>query len=178
MVQGEKGETMTRGKGSAPYARGDRNRIVEYEGRFARSFIVREKRDRFISFASTRFVRRTASPVGMKRWARYAQMLSNLELWLIRRANLSVLTAPNPETERVLHRLEKLGASEECYVMSLDRRRDGQFFPLADALQSCSHGDNHSSLLICCPESLAYYWHGEVVGASAILWKRSVEGFA
>ena len=160
MKQEEFGET----KGG-----GGLNRGLEYESRFAKAFIARNKRDRFIRIACSRVNSRTPSPASMKRNAKYRQMLSNLQHWMRDDVKLSTLGASDIAAEGLLERLVLLSAPRECYVMSLSRTVDGQFLPLSEAVQGLLQGDGQSTLLICYPDSLACFWHGEVQAASAIL---------
>ena len=160
---------MKQGESGASKGDGRRELGKEYERRFAKGFIARNKRDRFIRIASHGVRSRTPSPARLKRVTKYRQMLSNLRHWFDDRVELISLSKSEFATEELLERLARLKAPRECYSMSLSRTLDGQWFPLAQAVEGLSQGDNQSTLLICRPESLAFFWHGEVQSASAIL---------
>lgn len=152
-------------------AQGGRELAVEYERKFARAFLIPSKRDRFLRLASARGLPSRTNQAGLKHWAKYRQMLPNLEHDLLEEVTLSAQQTSTLTMEQVLDRLERLRAPDDCYAMSVSKTIDGRFLPLADAIHSLSDGDSHTALLICSPDSLAYYWHGEAAAVSAILRK-------
>ena len=148
---------------------GDATKRRDFESQFARAFISLNRRGRFVELAGARETSRT-DPRGVRRWSRYCTMIANLEHWF--RGGVDLLSPDTLLTEdKRSDSLKKLGAPEECYAMSMTSEIDGRFLPLESAIRALSDGDNGTTLLICCPDRLAYYWHGEIFNVSAIIRK-------
>ncbi|MEQ8763821.1 MAG: hypothetical protein RL885_07835 [Planctomycetota bacterium] len=142
---------------------------IEYERQFARAFLDPRRRGRFLELVKARDGSSRATPKGRNRLRQYCSMLADLEHWLLDEVKQSALYTSALETDEIRDRLVRLGSPEECQVLSISASLDNQRLSLEEALSRLSDGDNESTMLICCPDSLAFYWHGEIAGVSAIL---------
>ena len=107
-------------------------------------FVVKEKRDRFLSFIE--------SP------KRYDDFLDEL---LNDPRNLdpeSIIEISNNEQapEIILNKLQKLGASNLAYVVSLDRDADGKIGNLREIIFS-EVGHSIGTIIYCVGSALGYY---------------------
>ena len=126
----------------------------EHEQATIRAFVVRDKRERLLSFIDSNknrrkvtaelphfrwFDRRFATPVewkvdpNLKLWARWVQGIANI-------AQL----------------LRSRGAGQTCWVMSGDPNIDGQEMDLESALEAVV-GTEMGAILSCVPGKLAYF---------------------
>ena len=144
----------------------------DYEERFARSFILPERRDRFISLAADRQLPPKLDRKSMKRRGKFRSMLAGLEHWLALGQENVEYRASEPG-EELLTALSGLGAPEDCYVLSESRAWDGRFGSLEEVIRVLPDEEVGSSLVVCLPESLAYYYHGEMADLSGILSKKN-----
>lgn len=153
----------------------DLRRARDCEERFAAAFLSAGTRAQFLPIAFDSEVAWGAgrrSPKAVKRWSKYRSMLVNLEHSLIAENQTAHPFTARPGAE-LLEALKERGAPADCYRMSTKQGTDGRFVQLADAVEGLTIGDNETTLLICCPESHACSWHGEIVDASALFIRRS-----
>ena len=142
----------------------------KYEANFARSFLIPEERERFIRVTANRKLPPKPNQNSTKRRAKFRTMLSGLK-YLLARDNESIKHYPAVPGAKLLKQLLDLGAPRVCYVLSLSPNWDGQFRSLEKFVPELSEESTGTSLIICIPESLAFYYHGEISDLSTILYR-------
>lgn len=145
-------------------------RRKDYEERFAKSFLLPEKRGRFVRIAADRELLPKLNRKTAKRRSKFTTILHNLEHWVALGKEDAKWCPSEPGVE-LLRCLLDLGAPKECYVLSADRAWDGRFGFLEEVVRDFSDRSVGTSLVICLPKSLAYYYNEEMADLSAILRK-------
>ena len=141
-----------------------------YEERFAKSFLLPEKRGRFVRIAVDRELLPKLNRKTAKRRSKFRTILGNFEHW-VALGKEDVKWCPSEPGVELLRSLLDLGAPKECYVLSVSRAWDGRFGDLKEVIQVFSDRSVGTSLVICLPRSLAYYYNEEMADLSAILRK-------
>ena len=115
----------------------------QHEEAFARSFIVPQKRDRYLSLLG--------SPKGRLKLAHGLNHCADLDM---RYANL--VPAGQQSVEAIEKILKQKGAPSLCHVMSSNPATDGEEMPLHKALAE-TVGETMGTLISCVPGKLAYF---------------------
>ncbi len=142
----------------------------KYEANSARSFLIPEERERFIRATANRRLPPKLDQKSIKRRAKFRTMLSGLE-YSLARDNESIKHYPAVPGAKLLKQLLDLGTPRVCYVLSLSPNWDGQFKSLKEFVPELSEESTGTSLIICIPESIAFYYHGEISDLSTILYR-------
>jgi hypothetical protein len=115
----------------------------QHEEAFARSFIVSQKRDRYLSLLG--------SPKGRSKLALGLNHCGDLDM---RKARL--VPAGRQSVEAIEQMLKQKGAPALCHVMSSNPAIDGHDMPLHEALEE-TVGQTMGTLISCVPGKLAYF---------------------
>jgi hypothetical protein len=115
----------------------------EHEEKFARFFIVPEKRDRYLSLLE--------SARGRRKVLNGFNHCRDLDPRFARE-----IPSNEDDADSVARLLRKKGAPDQCYVMSDNDAIDGQVITLTEALEQTVGADS-GTLISCIPGKLAYF---------------------
>ena len=122
----------------------------EHEEKFAREFIIPEKRDRYVSLIG--------SVKGRKKILAGFHHIHDLD------DRYAKLIPSNQQSAESIYRvLKQKGAPEVCYIMSDDHDIDQKEMPLREAI-SRVEGTNYGTLVSCIAGKLAYFETADMSG--------------
>jgi hypothetical protein len=125
---------------------------TEQELRFIQAFVRRERRER-AQFELLSHKKRGA----------FLSRLCHTYADVLDTRYLKPLSAPNSDYRSIVQTLRARQAPEQCYVISCITELDGQSVRLTAALERIV-GFGLPSIVICIPETLAYFEAEQVVG--------------
>ena len=145
----------------------------ESESAIAKSFILPERRSRFLELARTRKVQWQGSlrPREMKRRSKFITMMATLEHWFDPACKQFPISASDPHSE-ARSRIAELGASGDAYVMSEDRTIDGRMMNLEEVLPHLARGQAYGTLVVWVARGVAYYEQSELASLARVLQAR------
>lgn len=124
---------------------------------FIKNFIVKEKRERYLSMFD--------SKKGRKKLIADFYHLNDLE------EKYAKEVPPNEQTaERIYEILKAKGSPEKCYIISTNNDFDGKELSLIEVLEEIVGDCNHGTFISCIAGKLGYY-EGESAGVRFILEK-------
>lgn len=115
----------------------------EREEIFVKTFIVADKRERYLTFLASEKKRR-------KFMARLYHVLETVP------SRTAHIASRDNFAEKVGRTLRQKGAGKMCYVISPEEEWDGQEMPLGEMLEEVLRLDS-VAILCCLPGKLAYY---------------------
>ncbi len=143
---------------------------ILHDQRIASEFIVKDKRDRFLNLAACRRLDSSGKVVvaSRKKFAKYRQMMANLEHWLDPRCPRLSLGKGTPHAE-ARRALAAASSQSSVYVMSNDEHIDGLTMDLAHVLKHLSANDVYGTLVVNAAYSTAYYEQCELEDLTQML---------
>ncbi len=127
--------------------------MIDHEEQVIKAFILKEKRDRYLSFLKNRKRRKEA----LDRLNHCKDFDERFIKWL-------------PSNADIVKILSQEGSPEQVYVMSDSQNIDGKMMPLSDAIHETSM-NGWGTIVSCIPGKLAYYY--DEVGERSGILKRN-----